>query len=46
MDFDAKDFISTMVHGINFQSKFGGIAKIFVLWFNADTSKATVQQMT
>ena len=46
MDFDAKDFISTMVHGINFQSKFGGIAKIFVLWFNADTSKTTEQKMT
>ncbi|WP_256466532.1 hypothetical protein [Faecalibacterium sp. I4-1-79] len=43
MDFDAKDFISTMVHGINFQSKFVGIAKIFVLCFTADTSqKATL----
>ena len=38
MDFDAKDFISTMVHGINFQSEFGGIALFFDLCFTADTA--------
>jgi len=31
MDFDARDFISTMVHGINLQSIFGGIAIFFDL---------------
>ena len=38
--------IRDRVHGINFQSKFGGIAKIFVLWFNADTSKTTGQELS
>ncbi len=42
MDFDAKDFISTMVHGINFQSEFGGIAFFFDLCFTADTASKKI----
>jgi len=47
MDFDAKDFISTMVHGINFQYEFFGIALFFDLYFTADTaSKSNFQTNT
>jgi len=46
MDFDAKDFISTMVHGINFQSNFVGIALFFDLCFTADTASRSNFQAT
>jgi hypothetical protein len=46
MDFNAKDFISTMVHGINFQSEFGGIALFFDLCFTADTASRINFQAT
>ena len=38
MNFDAKDFIPPMLHGLNFQSNFGGLAIFFKLWFTADTT--------
>jgi len=46
MDFDAKDFISTMVHGINFQYEFFGIALFFDLYFTADTASKSNFQTT
>jgi hypothetical protein len=46
MDFGARDSIPPMLHRINFQSGFGGIALFFDLCFTADTASRINFQAT